>query len=174
MKYQLLELRSSLLNDELFNMLQEIPKTDEFGQTNKYYGKTRKEIVEEINSRMRVAYSLTLSRNVLPAENYILYVNGKPVCIGGLRLKLNNYWKRHSGNIWYKTRPSERGKGYATKFVKLLCERARELGMKQLFAQCDIKNKGSNKVLINNSFTIYENTLCKGWNDTNFYKKTLS
>ena len=51
MKYQLLELRSSLLNDELFNMLQEIPKTDEFGQTNEYYGKTRKEIVEEINSR---------------------------------------------------------------------------------------------------------------------------
>ena len=63
---------------------------------------------------MRVAYSLTLSRNVLPAENYILYVNDKPVCIGGLRLKLNNYWKRHSGNIWYKTRPSERGIGYAT------------------------------------------------------------
>lgn len=26
MKYQLLELRSSLLNDQLFNMLQEIPK----------------------------------------------------------------------------------------------------------------------------------------------------
>ena len=46
MKYQLLELRSSLLNDELFNMLQEIPKTDEFGQTNEYYEKTRKEIVE--------------------------------------------------------------------------------------------------------------------------------
>ena len=48
--------------------------------------------MEEINSRMRVAYSLTLSRNILPAENYILYVNDKPVCIGGLRFKLNNYW----------------------------------------------------------------------------------
>ena len=82
-------------------------------------------------------------------------------------------WKRHSGNIWYKTRPSEHGKGYATKFVELLCERAKELGIKEIIAQCDNKNKGSNKVLINNNFTIYENTLCKGWDDTNFYKKTL-
>ena len=42
MKYQLLELRSNLLNDELFNMLQEIPKTDEFEQTNEFYGKHEK------------------------------------------------------------------------------------------------------------------------------------
>ena len=108
MKYKVLELGASLLDTELFNMFQEIPKTDEFGQTNEYYGKTQKEIVDKINLRVRVAYSLVKSRNVLPAENYILYVNDKPVCIGGLRLKLNNYWKRHGGNIWYKTRPSER------------------------------------------------------------------
>ncbi len=173
MKYRLQELRSNMLDDELFNMLQEIPQKDEFGQTNEYFGKTREEIIEEINARMRVAYSLTLSRNILPAENFILYVDDKPVCIGGLRLKLNNYWKKHSGNIWYKTRPTEQGKGYGTKFVELLCERAKELGMKEIIAQCSVNNYGSNKVLLNNGFKKYINPLCPDWNDTNFYKKPL-
>ena len=92
--YKLLELRSYLLDDELYKMFQEIPKIDEFGQTNEYFGKTKNEIIDEINSRMMVAYSLSLSRNVLPAENYVLYVDDKPVAIGGLRFKLNNYWKK--------------------------------------------------------------------------------
>lgn len=125
---------------------------------------------------MRVAYSLNLSRNVLPSENYILYVDGKPVCIGGLRLKLNNYWKRHSGNIWYKTRPSERFKGYATLFVKMLVERAKCLGMTEVLAQCKATNIGSNKVLQKNGFKIYENPLYakrKHKIETNFYKKTI-
>ncbi len=173
MKYRLQELRSNLLDDELFRMFQEIPKTDEFGQTNEYYGKTKEKIIEEINFRMRVAYSLTLSRNVLPAENYILYVDDKPVCIGGLRFRLNNYWKKHSGNIWYKTRPSEQKKGYCSKFVELICERAKELGMKELLSQCDIHNYGSNKVLLNNGFEKYINPLCPDWDDTNFYRKSL-
>lgn len=172
--YKLVELRSSLLDDKLLKMLQEIPKIDEFGQTNEYFGKTKEEIIDEINSRMAVAYSLTLSRNILPAENYILYFNDYPVCIGGLRFKLNNFWKRHGGNIWYKTRPSERGKGHCTKFVELIEKRAKELGMRELIAQCDKNNIGSNKVLQKNGFVIYDNPLCKNWNDTNFYKKTLS
>lgn len=175
MKIKILELREYMLyeNELLYQMLQEIPAKDEFGQTNEYYGKSKPEIAEEINSRMKVAYSLVRSRNVLPAENFVLYVDDKPVCIGGLRLKLNNYWIRHSGNIWYKTRPSERNKGYASMFVKLLCERAREFGMSQVLAQCDKNNIGSNKVLANNGFEIYENQLCKNWYDTNFYKKLL-
>lgn len=171
--YKLLELRSYLLDDELYKMFQEIPKIDEFGQTNEYFGKTKNEIIDEINSRMMVAYSLSLSRNVLPAENYVLYVDDKPVAIGGLRFKLNNYWKKHSGNIWYKTRPSEQRKGYGSKFVEILSNRAKELRMTELIAQCDKENIGSNKVLKNNGFEIYTNPLCPNWTDTNFYKKIL-
>lgn len=73
MKIKILELREYMLyeNELLYQMLQEIPAKDEFGQTNEYYGKSKPEIAEEINSRMKVAYSLVRSRNVLPAE--ILY-----------------------------------------------------------------------------------------------------
>lgn len=170
MKYLLLELRSWMLdaNDDLYDMLQEMPFKDEFEQTNEFFGKTKQQIKDIIDSKMKVAYSLTLSRNVLPNENYVLYADGKPVCIGGLRLKLNDYWIRHSGNIWYKTRPSERRKGYATNFVKMLCERAKCFGMTEVLAQCNINNAGSNKVLQNNGFKKYENTT-----HTNFYKKGL-
>ena len=173
MEYLLLELRPYMIdvNDDLYEMLQEIPYKDEFDQTNEFYGKTKQQIKDEINAKMKIAYSLNLSRNVLPNETYVLYVDGKPVCMGGLRLRLNNYWKKHSGNIWYKTRPSHRRKGYATILAKLICERAKDLGMSELVAQCDVNNVGSNKVLQNNGFKTYP--LCPDWDDTNFYKKKL-
>ena len=175
MKFLLLELRPWMLevNNDVYEMLQEIPAKDEFGQTNEFFGKSKIQIKDEINEKMKVAYSLKLSRNILPNETYILYADGKPVSIGGLRLKLNNYLKKHSGNIWYKTRPSERHKSYASVLTKLMCERAKDLGMTELIAQCNINNYGSNKVLQNNGFKPYINPLCSDWDDTNFYKKQL-
>lgn len=175
MKYKLLELRTYMLeeNEELYKMLNEIPKIDEFGQTNKYFGLTKDEIKKCIIENMKNAYSMNLTRNILPIETFVLYVDDKPVCIGGLRLKLNKYWLRHSGNIWYKTRPSEQKKRYCSKFVELICDRAKEFGFREIFAQCDKNNYGSNKVLLNNNFYLYENELCPNYKQTNFYKKEL-
>ena len=56
----------------------------------------------------------------------------------------------------------------------MICERAKELGIKEVIAQCDVNNIGSNKVLLNNGFKVYKNPLCLDWDDTNFYKKSLT
>lgn len=174
---KLLELRTYMLdvNNDLYEMFQEMPYKDEFRQTNEYNGKTKEYIKMDIINRMKTAYSLNLKRNILPNETYILYVDDKPVAMAGLRLKLNKYWLIHSGNIWYKTRPSERGKGYATTMVKLLIERAKEFGLTEIFASCDGENYASRKVLLNNNFEKYNCEYAKGkkWKNQEFYRKKL-
>ena len=106
-------------------------------------------------------------------RNFILFADNKPVVIGGLMLEMTDFWKKHRGHFWYKTRPTARKKGHCTKFLELIVKRAKELGYKELFSQRDINNYGSNKVMINNGFTTYINPLCPDWDDTNFYRKDL-
>lgn len=175
MKYKLLELRPYMIdeNDDVYNMLQEIPLVDEFDQHNEYKGLTKKEIKEKINKMMQYAYGFNNTQDFPKCENFILYADNKPVCVGGLMLEMTDFWRKYRGHIWYKTRPSERKKGHCTQFVKLLIERATDLGIQELLSQCNINNYGSNKVLINNGFSTYINPLCPDWDDTNFYKKIL-
>lgn len=175
MKYKILELRPYMIdeNDELYQMLQEIPAVDEFDQHNEYHGMNKEQVKARIAKMMQHAYNLNVNQDYPQCENFVFYVNNKPVCIGGLMIQMDDFWRRHRGHIWYKTRPSERKKGYCTMFVKLLCERAKDLGFKEITSQCDINNYGSNKVLLNNGFTTYTNPLCPDWDDTNFYRKEL-
>lgn len=54
-----------------------------------------------------------------PTIIYILYVNSIPVGYIGLRLELNESWKKWSGNFYYAIRKSERNKGYGNKILEL-------------------------------------------------------
>ncbi len=175
MNYKLQELRTWMIDEDcgVYEMLQEIPVVDEFEQHNEYNGMTKQKVKEKIAEMMRYAYGFNNSEEHPKSENYILFADNKPVVIGGLILEMTNFWRKHRGHIWYKTRPGERKKGYCSQFVKMLLERAKEFDMKEVIAQCNINNVGSNKVLLNNGFEIYKNPLCLDWNDTNFYKKML-
>ena len=110
--FTILEIRPYMIDqdDRLYNLLKSIPYKDEFDQTNDFFNMTREEMKEEIIKNMKNAYSVNLTRNVMPCEYFVLMVNDRYVCIGALRLKLNKYWLRHSGHIWYKTSPKERNK----------------------------------------------------------------
>ena len=175
MKIELLELRNYMITENLglYEMLQEIPAVDEFEQHNDFFGLSKKETINKINEKMKYAYGIDNTEENPKCEHYILFVNDKPVCIGGLMLEMTEFWQKHRGHIWYNTRPSERHKGYATLFVSLLCQKAKAFGLKKITAQCDIKNLGSNKVLEKNGFFKYKNPLCPDWDDTNFWQKTL-
>lgn len=173
--YKLLELRPWMIdeNSGVYEMLQEIPAIDEFEQHNQYNGMTKKEVKETIVKMMCHAYGFNNNENYPKCENYILFVNDIPVCIGGLMLEMTDFWRKHRGHIWYKTRPTAQKQGYCTKFTELLCLRAKEFNLEEITAQCDINNYGSNKVLLNNKFETYINPLCPNWNDTKFYRKKL-
>lgn len=175
MKIEFLELREYMITQNLgvYEMLQEIPAVDEFEQHNEFFGLTKAETIEKINKKMQFAYGLGNDQDNPRCEHYILFVNNKPVVIGGLMLEMTEFWQKHRGHIWYKTRPTERKKGYATLFTKLTCNQAKQFGISTITAQCNINNQGSNKVLENNGFYLYKNPLCPDWDDTNFWKKNL-
>ena len=69
--------------------------------------------------------------------------------ISQLRPELNTESMKIGGNISYAIRPSERKKGYATLQIKLLVEKARELGLDKILVTCRENNIGSYKAIIN-------------------------
>lgn len=175
MEYILKELRSYMIDENcgVYQMLQEIPATDEFNQCNEFYGLSKQEVKQKIDKLMKHAYGFDNCEDFPKCEHFILFANDKPVVVGALMLEMTEFWKKHRGHIWYKTRPSERNKGYCNIFVKMLCERAQIFGYKELLAQCNVNNIASNKVLLQNNFKQYKNPLCPNSISTIFYKKTL-
>ena len=87
--------------------------------------------------------------------------NDNIVGIIALRHELNEFLKDF-GNSGYSVRPSQRRRGYATEMLKLIVERARQIGMDQLQLSVECSNEASVKTITKNggkyerSFTFEE------------------
>ena len=75
--------------------------------------------------------------------------NDRIVGIIDLRHELNDFLKDF-GNSGYSVRPLERRKGYATEMLKLILERAQEIGMEKLQLSVERSNEPSVKTIIKN------------------------
>lgn len=93
----------------------------------------------------------TSSINV-PATTYFTIRQADNKIVGTIQLRheLNDDLRKHGGHIGYGVRPSERNKGYGTKQLSLVLEKAKELHIPRIMISCDKTNLGSAKVAINN------------------------
>lgn len=131
-----------------YDMYQEIP-SKESGSTNLCNGisyEVFKEYLEQLMSNKHV----NVNNYGTPTITYIMYVNGYPVGYIGLRTKIDDKWKKWSGNVYYTIRPSERNKGYGTKILELAIEEFKKMGFKEIFTNSSNMNYASSKVIENN------------------------
>jgi predicted acetyltransferase len=87
----------------------------------------------------------------VPQTTFWLVTNGDRV-IGEIRLrhKLTPALEQVGGHIGYAIRPSERGRGYATKMLRLVLKEAKKMGLKRVLLTCDPGNVASARVMLKN------------------------
>lgn len=89
------------------------------------------------------------SEKRVPAETYYLVRQEDNHIIGmiNIRLTLNKRLQECGGHIGYGIRPSERQKGYNKVNLYLALIRCQELGIENVYLDCDIDNPGSYKTM---------------------------
>ena len=85
------------------------------------------------------------------ADSYFICKDGKMIGEIMFRKRLNPYLLTNSlGHIGYKIKHSERGRGYGSRALKLLLDKAWDEGYTELMVSCNENNIGSSKVIEKN------------------------
>ena len=101
----------------------------------------------------------------VPSYTYWLIDNGEFIGIFTLRTKTNNFLIYMGGNVGYRVHPKHRGKGYATKGLALIIEKAKEKGLEKLLIIAAENNFASCRVIEKNG-GVLENILPLPWEKT--------
>ena len=139
--------------EDVYNMLQEIPK-DENGFMNGVNGLSYDDYKKWLIKSDNASRGIGLADWQVAQNIYWLYVDGAPVGMGKLRLKLTEKLKEHGGNCGYGIAASKRGKGYGKMLLKLLIDESRELGLEQMLFTIRETNIASVKVALANGGVI--------------------
>ena len=73
-----------------------------------------------------------------------------------IRLALNDFFRRESGHIGYGIRPTERGKGYATRMLQETLAFCKPIGLQEVIVTCDKSNPASAAVITKNGGVLEE------------------
>jgi len=91
-----------------------------------------------------------LEEGLVSWDTYWLVAGARMVGAARLRHGLTPGLEKRGGHIGYDIRPSERGKGYATRLLAMVLEKARERGMERALVTCQPHNKASARVIEKN------------------------
>lgn len=93
----------------------------------------------------------SLGRNLpdywVPATTYWLIDEDRFIGHVNIRHHLNENLEKLGGHIGYAIRPSDRGKGYGTKILKLVLPKTSKLGLQKALVTCDVSNIASQKII---------------------------
>lgn len=137
---------SSTDSNETYEMLQRIGENEnEFKNT--AHGLTEDEFKIWLVQQEEWSKGLNLPNGYVPQTIYWFYDNDQIVGIGKIRHRLNDNSRYVGGNVGYAIDPVFRGKGYATKFLVLLIEQARQNGIEEILLTVERYNPASKRVI---------------------------
>lgn len=84
----------------------------------------------------------------VPQADYFL-VNRRGKIVGSIRLRhrLTEELRDAGGHVGYDVRPSQRGRGHASRMVRAVLAEARKLGLRRVLLTCEKRNKASARVI---------------------------
>lgn len=123
----MLYLKEANLEDleEEFMFLSKMPSANGF--ENPYYGIKREAIKDVIQELIDHSNGINLKEGYVPDTYYFLWDNDKIVGVFKLRHYLNEWLRNNAGHLGYGILPEENGKGYASKGLALLKEKAKTI-----------------------------------------------
>lgn len=126
-------------------MLQEIGP-GECGFQNDGYQVDLSDFPAFLRRNVDMSHDIGVEPHLVPRTLYWLFVDERPVGMGKLRHRLNDYL-RENGHIGFCVRPSERGRGYGTAMLREMLVKAREIGLGEVMLTCLADNLRSRKVI---------------------------
>lgn len=146
-----IEFRQLSVNDDIdiYDMLQEIPK-NENGVVNGCNGKDFESYKKWLIKSNNTANGIGLEDWMVPQSTYWLYIDGVPAGFGKLRHYLTDKLREEGGHVGYTIRPSYRNKGYGKLLLRLIIERANEMGIDRILVTVQNHNLYSIKVALSN------------------------
>jgi len=96
--------------------------------------------------------ALQPSDDNVPSTTYFCVQKNNNKIVGTIQLRhaLNDQLRKLGGHVGYSVRPTERGKGYATKMLALVLVEAGRLGLSKIMVTCDKSNLSSARVVVKN------------------------
>ena len=102
----------------------------------------------------------TVPAGLVPSTQY-MYVrpsDGKIVGMIQIRHCFNEYLEKYAGHIGYSVCPDEREKGYATRMLRAVLPKCRELGLDKVLVSCLSDNEASRRTILRCG-GVYESTV---------------
>ena len=158
-----LEIRKLSIDDgrDIYEMLQELP-ANENGFINSVKGKTFDEYKEWINNSFRNSEQTGLVNGwKVPETTFWLFENNNPVGFGKVRHFLTEALLENGGNVGYAIRPSARNRGLGKKFLALLIDASKEIGLSKVLLTIQNHNIPSIYVALANGGVIEKITANK-------------
>lgn len=166
-----LKLISKCIGRDEYEMYQDIPLYS-IGYNNSLLGATYEEYLDKMNYYIENLKKSFDEKFKCITNRYIFYVDNVPVGEVGIRMLKNDFYLNNGSQIFYVIRQSYRNKRLGYVLIDLIVDECKRLGFKEVFANCDQNNIGSNKLLLRHGVLVKKYKRNDG-NISNRYKLNI-
>jgi predicted acetyltransferase len=116
-----------------------------------------------VNELLGFSNGLGLPGSYVPYSTFWLVdAHNRVLGLVSIRHRLNERLRQEGGHIGYTIRPSERGKGHATRLLALALAEAKSLGIERALLTCDKTNLASRRVILANGGVLSGESVVNG------------